>query len=134
MDLTQNQITFTPEELKAYVANFVETEYADLLAFAKKRQSSLRSYHTVTEIKDLILLNLSHLKSELDYEPFTVQAFTHCLRKLMVLRPGDLEILGDDKFRLNSQISQAIHSNWDQNPIELGSDHRSHLYWRALND
>jgi hypothetical protein len=129
MDLTQDQMNFTQDQLD-FIAKIIDAKIQAISASKKKQLLPPKEFHSLPEIRELILLNLDHFRNEFDYEPFRMQAVIHCLRKLMVLRPADLEILGEGKFRLDMQISGAIRT-WDQSPFVVGEDCIHHLYWRA---
>jgi hypothetical protein len=129
MDLTQDQMNFTQDQVD-FIAKIIDAKIQAISASRAKQLSPLREFHTQPEIRELILLNLDNLKYEFDYDPFRLQAVIHCLRKLMVLRPADLEIVADNKFRLEAQISGAIY-RWDQCPFIQGADSPRHFYWKT---
>ena len=131
MDLTLDQKNFTQDQLD-FIQKIVDARIQATSVFEKKQILPPKEFHSLGEIRHLILLNLDHFKCEFDYEPFRMQAVIHCLRKLMVLRPADLEVLADSKFRLDIQISCAIRGKeWKESPFLIGADCIHHLYWKT---
>ena len=129
MDLTLDSKDFTQDQLD-FIQKIIDARIQAVSASSTKQPSPPRQFHSQPEIRELIVSNLGYLKLELDYEPFRIQAFYHCFRKLIALRPDDLKLVSDGRIRLEPQINGAIQ-DWDQCPFFQGADNPRYYYWKT---
>ena len=80
-----------------------------------------KPYHTVPEIRQLIMDNLVALKLRFRNREIRIEVFRFVLSEYTELRPGDEELNGDSSYarpRWDAQVANAI-TQWpaDQSPF-----------------
>jgi hypothetical protein len=127
MDFTQEQLDYITKLIDAKVSAKAKK---GLLSFHTKRYVTPREqFHSAPELRAIILANLDFLKLELNYEPFRLHSIIHCVRKLIVLRPADHQILTNGMIRLDSNFFGCL-KNWADCPFEPKPNHPRHFCWK----
>lgn len=123
MDFTQEQLEF--------ISKLVDAKVRKATEFKKRKTRTLKKeFHSYHEIREIILKNKDVLTLELDYAPFRFQTIVHCIRKIMVLRPADSDLLANGVIRLDAQCREAL-TDWSDNPFEQIVDHPRHYCWKT---
>jgi hypothetical protein len=129
---------FTPEQL-----TFLEKLIDQRIALVqRKAKSSASNFHSLPEIRQLIIENKAMLLAEFGYQPFGLKAFRHVLTKMTTLRPGDHEPNGDSEWaqpRWEAQVYAVISKPWFpagvENPIERIKGREARFRFRPpMND
>lgn len=81
-----------------------------------------KPYHTVPELRKLIMDNLQALKARFRNREFKIEVFRFILAEYTKLRPGDEELNGDEKHgrpRWDQQVGNAVTAPWpnEQSPF-----------------
>lgn len=86
-------------------------------------------FHTVQEIRRLILENLHELRKELGEDTeFDIVVLRHFLTKMTVLRPLDLEQIGGKNNRWEDQVLNAVGQWPGDNPPIINTRRRHYKF------
>jgi len=101
---------FTPEQL-TFLENLIDGRIA-----RSKRPfvNTNKPYHSIPEIRKLIMDNLQSLKTRFGDQEFKIEVFRFVLSEYTELRPGDEEPIGEDRHsrsRWRQQAGEAV-SAW----------------------
>lgn len=129
-------MTFTPEQIKA-IEKIVDCRI--LMHNPKHQAQATKPYHTVQDIRELIINNEAQLRIQFGDREFDIVLFRYELAKLTTLCEGDLELLTKSNSRSTQdrwarQVLNAIAiRDWPDCPIKPGSKRRSYRFIPQAN-
>jgi hypothetical protein len=94
---------FTPSQI-AIIEKIVDSKLAEI----QSQNISIKSFHSIPEIRNIIKKNLENLMTDLRDDEFDIQVFRFVLKRYMALRPDDFEVVADRQMRWERQVSAAI--------------------------
>ena len=98
----------------------------------KQRAQTRKPYHTVADVRQLIVDNEATLRQQLGIREFDIAVLRYELAKLTVLLEADLELIGSSdslQERWDHQVLNALKSSdWPDCPIEPGTKRRSYRF------
>jgi hypothetical protein len=122
----QHNIMFTPDQI-ALIEQIVDKRIA-----LRKTRGPQRPYHTIPEIRELIVMHLPSLQAEIGNDEFDIAVLRHCLARKITLRDADLEYVGTEgnkSRRWEQQTLSALNLQaWPECPIIPGSRRRSYRF------
>jgi hypothetical protein len=103
-----------------------------LMHKTKQRAQTHKPYHTVADVRQLIIDNEATLRQQLGIREFDIAVLRHELSKLTTLLDADRELIGSAdslQERWDHQVLNALKaSDWPECPIEPGSKRRSYRF------
>lgn len=122
---------FTPEQI-ALIEQIVDSRLAALNA--RRNTSTLKRWHTIPEIRQLITDNHKSMIEWFGDDEFDIAVLRHFLSRKTTMRDGDLEIPNPDHqnmTRWDAQVLAAINpAYWPECPI-VPSSKRRHYRLRS---
>jgi len=119
---TYNETTMLTQEDIEFIQLLIDQRIATFKQPAVKPQQD-KNYHTVYEIRDIIMMMLPEFKQWINKESFQVTLLRHFLAIHVNQKPGDFEIILNGKnkgqsqlTRFNQQIANAIQT-WRHGPF-----------------
>ena len=101
---------FTPAQI-GFIQKIVDARLAEI----QTQKISIKPYHSIPEIRNIINKNLDDLKNQLGNDSFDIQVFRFIIKKYMALRPDDFEVIGDRQMRWERQVASAMRpESWGQ--------------------
>ena len=94
---------FTPAQIAA-IEKIVDSRLTQI----QSQKISIKPFHSIPEIRNIIIKNLDDLRNELGDDEFDIQVFRFVFKKYMALRPDDFEFVADRQMRWERQVSNAI--------------------------
>jgi hypothetical protein len=115
---------FTPEQIA-----FIDKMIADRLLQSKINTVNVKSYHSIPEIRLLILTHIDAIKKEIGNVSFDLSVLRFVLKKHTKLRSKDEEWMENSGCeRFDNQISNAIRSDGWPNGCPIESTGRPRKY------
>lgn len=105
-----------------------------LMHKSKQRAQTRKPYHTVADVRQLILDNEETLRHQLGVRDFDIAVLRHELAKLTTLLEADHELIGREDShsfqpRWDSQVLNALKtSDWPECPFEPSGKRRSYRF------
>ena len=120
---------FTPKQIQL-IEQIIDQRILSNESKQKPQRSKL--FHTVQEIRKLIVDNEARLRQLLGIHEFDIAVLRYELSKLTTLQDGDHELLISKKTaqkRWDSQVLNALSGcDWPGCPLEQGSRRRSYRF------
>ena len=123
---------FTPEQ-----QTFLERLIDKRIVLSQRKPVSVNPhYHTIPEIRQLVVDHIDDLRDEFGDQSFELGALRHVLAKMTILRPGDYELNGSADFpqpRWEAQVAQIAAQVWPgnhENPFQAIEGRRGHYRLR----
>lgn len=118
---TQTQgIMFTPEQIN-FIEGLIDKKIqASAAAPPRGKAATTKDYHTVREIRDLIMKHLDEWREFAFGKDFPLAALRFFLRTKVEMRPGDVEIAknGNGEMRFDAQVGNALSvDHWPECPF-----------------
>jgi hypothetical protein len=109
------------------------------IALSKRKPVSFNPhFHTLPEIRQLVMDHYDELWEEFGDQSFELGALRHVLSKMTTLRPGDYELNGttaEAQPRWEAQVAAVAANDWpgkQENPFEDIKGRRAHYRLRKL--
>ena len=116
--------TVTECAVEALEAWLVYRQIGSQLTKNQDKPRKKLDYHTVSEIRAIILKHADSLRKELG-EEFNLNVFRHHLKKYLTLKEGDKDTLGNgNRQRIDRQITKAITVWPDTSPLIIKTNKR----------
>jgi len=127
-----NFINFTQDQI-----NFINQLIDDRIAHHARpdcQKSRMRAFHSISDIRDLIVENLEEFRSFCAGDDFHIATLTSFLKLQTELIAGDKELMsqgkaGNQMTRFELQV-QSVVSKWHDAPIERAARRG---YYRFVN-
>jgi len=105
--MISNLMDFTLEQIA-----FIDKMIADRLLQSNINTTNVKSYHSIPELRLLVLTHIDAIKKEIGDVIFTVQVLSFVVKKYTKLRPGDEEWLPKRSGeRFGNQLANAIRAH-----------------------
>jgi hypothetical protein len=125
-----NLMDFTPEQIA-----FIDKRIADALLQLNIDTTNVKSYHSIPELRLLVLTHIEAIKKEIGDVIFTVQVLAFVVKKYTKLRPGDEEWLQGSGERFGNQLANVIRPNgWPNGcPFEPTDKRGQYRFTKSTN-